>query len=109
MTDKPRAIQYKDVVQAVQQLCIDSCYQLPADVLGAIKDAAETETNPKAANILAKLIDNAAIASSERIPICQDTGLAIVFSLISFSIQYLVLNQSNNLLIPLLELQERQQ
>ena len=79
MSDQLRAIEYDDVVNAVGQLCIDSCYELPSDVLDALKAAAKKETNPKAANILGQLIDNAEIASNERIPICQDTGLAIVF------------------------------
>lgn len=74
-----RAIDYKDVADAVAQLCIDSCYELSDDVLSALSDAAKTETNPAAVDILEQLIENARIAKDERIPICQDTGLAVVF------------------------------
>jgi fumarate hydratase subunit alpha len=74
-----RAIDYKDVADAVGQLCIDSCYELGDDVLSALTDAADKETNPAAVDILAQIIENARIAKDERIPICQDTGLAIVF------------------------------
>ena len=74
-----RSIQYETVVSAVEALCIDSCYELPGDVLGALKDAAGTETDARAKRILDQLIENADIAESERIPLCQDTGLAVVF------------------------------
>ena len=74
-----KKIEYEMIVDTVRQLCIDSCYELPADVLDAIKAAVETETNEKAVTILNQLIDNAAIARTDRIPLCQDTGLAIVF------------------------------
>ncbi len=72
-------IKHEKIVKAVKQLCIDSCYELPQDVLDAIKAAAKTETNPSAVSILNRLVENADIASSERIPLCQDTGLAVVF------------------------------
>ncbi len=72
-------IKYEKIVKAVKQLCIDSCYELPQDVLDAIKTAAKTETNPSAVSILKRLVENADIARAERIPLCQDTGLAVVF------------------------------
>jgi len=74
-----KEIQYKNIVDTVRQLCIDCCYELPHDVVDAIKKAAKKETNPKAAKILDQLIENANIAKDQRIPLCQDTGLAVVF------------------------------
>jgi len=74
-----RKIPYEKIAGTVQQLCIDSCYELPDDVLSALKNAAESESNPRAKKILAQLIENARIAKDERIPLCQDTGLAVVF------------------------------
>jgi fumarate hydratase subunit alpha len=74
-----RTIEYKKVVDTVSRLCIQSCYELSADVLEALTAAEKTETNPAAASLLAQLIENARIASQERIPLCQDTGLAVVF------------------------------
>ena len=74
-----RNIDYKQIVTAVENLCIQSCYELPADVLGAIETAANNESDPKAKNILNQLIENAGIAKEKHIPLCQDTGLTIVF------------------------------
>jgi fumarate hydratase subunit alpha len=74
-----RPIEYEKILTAVQQLCIESCYELGEDVLAALKSAAKNETNPRAVKILEQLIENARIAADERIPLCQDTGLAVVF------------------------------
>ena len=63
----------------VESLCIKAAYELPADVLSALEDAARKESNPVAAKILRQLIENAHLAAGERIPLCQDTGLAVVF------------------------------
>lgn len=60
-------------------MCIAACYELPEDVLAAIEKAAEKESKPAAARILKQLIENAHIAAREKIPLCQDTGLAVVF------------------------------
>ncbi len=74
-----KTVPYEKIVDSVEQLCIDSNYELGEDVLGAIKKASKNETDTRAAGILEKLIENAKIAHSDRIPLCQDTGLAVVF------------------------------
>ncbi len=74
-----KTVAYEKIVDTVEQLCIDSNYELPEDVLCAIKSAAKNETDGRAAGILEKLIENAKIAHCDRIPLCQDTGLAVVF------------------------------
>ncbi len=74
-----RTIEYKKVVDTVSRLCIESGYELGADVLEALTGAADSETNPAAAELLRQLIENARIAGREQIPLCQDTGLAVVF------------------------------
>jgi fumarate hydratase subunit alpha len=74
-----RTIEFEQIVKIVESLCIAACYELPADVLAALEKAAETESNPRAARILAQLVENARIAAQDHIPLCQDTGLAVVF------------------------------
>ena len=74
-----RTIAFEYVVDAVQQLCISCAYDLPQDVLVALQDAREKESNPGAERILAQLVENAQIAKADRIPLCQDTGLMVVF------------------------------
>lgn len=74
-----RQIDYQDIVLTVQQLCIECCYELPADVFAAIEYAAANESNERAARILEQLMENAQIAKQDHIPLCQDTGLTVVF------------------------------
>jgi fumarate hydratase subunit alpha len=74
-----RYIEYQKIVDTVENLCISAAYELPEDVLTALQEAAQKESNPAAAKILNQLIENARIAKAERIPLCQDTGLAVVF------------------------------
>ena len=74
-----RYIKYQKIVEAVKSLCIEAAYELGDDVLTSLKKAAAEETNPKAVSILNQLIENAHLAKTESIPLCQDTGLAVVF------------------------------
>jgi len=74
-----RHIDYQDIVITVQQLCIECCYELPTDVFAAIEYAAANESNERAKRILEQLMENAQIAKQDHIPLCQDTGLTVVF------------------------------
>ena len=74
-----RTIQYTDIVTAVRSICVEAAYVLPDDVLARIKEARAAEPFPRARDILDDIIENAGIAASQRIPICQDTGTAVFF------------------------------
>ena len=74
-----RYIEFEKVVETVGLLCIEAAYELGDDVLDALERASERESDPAAVVILKKLIENAHIATAEKIPLCQDTGLAVVF------------------------------
>lgn len=74
-----RIIEFEEVVRTVESLCETVCYELPPDVLEGLKQAAKKESSRTAVKILEQLIENARIAAEERIPLCQDTGLAVVF------------------------------
>jgi len=74
-----KTVPFDSVVDAVEKLVIETNYNLPDDVLGALKKASGNETSLLAISILDQIIENADIASSELLPICQDTGLALFF------------------------------
>jgi fumarate hydratase subunit alpha len=74
-----RYIEFEKVAEMVESLCIAVCHELPEDVLAALEEAAEKESNPAAARVLRTLVENARLAASERVPLCQDTGVAVVF------------------------------
>ena len=60
-------------------MCIQANRELPEDVLAALKKARQAETSELAKDILDQLIANARLAREENLPICQDTGLVVVF------------------------------
>jgi fumarate hydratase subunit alpha len=74
-----RYIKFEKIVETLCRLCISACHELGDDVLTALKKALERETNPTAKRIFEQLLENARIAKQERIPLCQDTGVAVVF------------------------------
>lgn len=74
-----REIITSEITVTVSQLFQEACYYLPEDVLKALKKAQEAEESPVGREVLAKLLENAEIAAQGAIPLCQDTGSAIVF------------------------------
>ncbi len=68
------------VTLAVRDLCITANYDLPVDVYEALKAARQTEESPVGREVLAQLVENADIAAADRVPICQDTGFAVIFA-----------------------------
>jgi fumarate hydratase subunit alpha len=73
-----REIQAGDVTNTVARLFEHSCYYLPSDVITALKQAREKEKSPVCCDVLDKILENVEIAGKEQIPLCQDTGAAVV-------------------------------
>ncbi|MEL7609696.1 MAG: fumarate hydratase [Bacillota bacterium] len=74
-----REIPAVQITQSVFRMCIGANYHLPADVCARIDSARNEETFPAAKDTLDKLSENARIAGEGKFPICQDTGMALVF------------------------------
>lgn len=74
-----REISCKKITDIVAQLVVDANHYLPYDVITAVKEAAEREDDKKAKTILYKITDNCKIAKKGTYPLCQDTGIAVVF------------------------------
>jgi len=74
-----RTIDTTKITDAVKDLCQQANVELPADVKDKLQASAKLETESVAQDTLSQLIENADIAAGERTPICQDTGLAVVF------------------------------
>ena len=75
-----RELDVAAVTAAVRDLCITANYDLPVDVYDALVKAAETEESLVGREVLAQLVENADIAAADRVPICQDTGFAVIFA-----------------------------
>lgn len=73
-----REINVTQVTDAVARLFEHSCYYLSDDVLGALKRARGQEESPVCGEVLDRMLENADLAGKEGIPLCQDTGTAVV-------------------------------
>lgn len=74
-----REIAFDQIVQTVRDLCIEANCVLPCDLREAISDAKSTEESPVGKSILGDLVENFTFAGEKHLPICQDTGMAVVF------------------------------
>jgi len=74
-----REISAKAIADVVARLSMEANFELEEDVLKALKSGLGAEQSPVGKEIFSQLLENARIARTERMPICQDTGLAVVF------------------------------
>ncbi len=74
-----RNIDVSEITAAVREMCIEVNHKLSPDMVGKLTDAREREESPLGRQILGQLIENMDIAREEMIPICQDTGMAVIF------------------------------
>lgn len=74
-----RTIHVNDVTSNIREMCIEANHYLTPDMDEALKNAVETEKSGLGKQILNQLQDNLKIAGEDMIPICQDTGMAVVF------------------------------
>jgi fumarate hydratase subunit alpha len=75
-----REIKSTDISQALRDLFLQANYDLPEEALQALRGALARERQPTARGVLATLVRNAEIARCERLAMCQDCGLAVVFA-----------------------------
>lgn len=74
-----RSINVEEITKNIKEMCIEANYYLSEDMNKALKNATGTEKSPLGKQILNQLQDNLKIAGKDMIPICQDTGMAVVF------------------------------
>ena len=74
-----RTVQTEIITETIKKMCIEANYSLSSDMVKAMRKAEEKEESVLGNQILAQLQDNLEIAASDMIPICQDTGMAVVF------------------------------
>lgn len=74
-----RSINVEEITKNIKEMCIEANYYLSEDMNKALEHAADTEKSPLGKQILNQLQENLKIAGEDMIPICQDTGMAVVF------------------------------
>lgn len=73
-----REIKADQITETVARMAVEATHFLPEDVEGAIRQARQTERNPLGVQIIDEILENAEIARTRMLPLCQDTGTAVV-------------------------------
>ena len=76
---EPRKITCGEITAAVKKLFIDCNYFIGEDILCALRSAKESEESPVGKSVLDQIIENDILAAKEELPLCQDTGMAVLF------------------------------
>ena len=74
-----RTVKTEEITKSIKEMCIEANYYLSKDMDAAMKKAVQTEESGLGKKVLNQLQDNLKIADEEMIPICQDTGMAVIF------------------------------
>ena len=74
-----RTVNVSELTKSIKEMCIEANHYLSKDMETTLKCARETEASPLGKQILNQLSENLKIAADDMIPICQDTGMAVVF------------------------------
>ena len=74
-----RELEAAKITEVVARLCKEANFELEDDVQNALEKAYEKEESPAGKEVLRQIVENSKIARSEQIPMCQDTGLAVIF------------------------------
>lgn len=84
-----RTIEVKEVTAAIKEMCIEANYYLTEDMVEVLRTACIKEASSIGKQVLHQLQENLNIADKEQIPICQDTGMAVVFMKIGQQVQFI--------------------
>lgn len=74
-----RTINVAEITKNIKEMCIEANHYMTPDMEDALKKAADTEKSPLGRQIICQLQENLKIAGEDMIPICQDTGMAVIF------------------------------
>ena len=74
-----RQINTEQITDTIEKLCIDANYNLGDDLKSSLRGALEKEESPLGREVITQLLENAEIGKQEQVPVCQDTGFAIIF------------------------------
>lgn len=74
-----RQINTEEITDTVEKICIDANYNLGEDLITSLRNALDKEESPLGKEVIKQLLENAEIGKNEQVPVCQDTGYAVVF------------------------------
>jgi fumarate hydratase subunit alpha len=74
-----KTIPFKKIVNSVRDLCLAAAFDLPPGTARSLRAAVRKESSPRGRRMLGRILDNARVARAQRVPICQDTGVAVFY------------------------------
>lgn len=83
-----RTIDLNSVTEKIREMFIDACENIPQSVLDKLAEAAREEKSPLSKSVLGKIIENDKLARDKELPLCQDTGVAVVFLTIGSEVTF---------------------
>lgn len=83
-----RTIDLKIVTEKIREMFIDACDNIPQNVLNKLVEAERNEKSPLSKSVLSKVIENDKLAREKNLPLCQDTGVAVVFLTIGSEVTF---------------------
>lgn len=82
-----RKLEVSSIIQRVEEMCIEANYYVNSSLINTLKIAKDVETSTLGKTILSQIIENDNIATQEHVPMCQDTGIVVVFVEIGHELQ----------------------
>lgn len=84
-----RKLEVSSIISKIEAMCIDANYNVSSSLMTTLKQAQDNETSTLGKNILSQIIKNDEIATQSQVPMCQDTGIVVVFVEIGSELQLL--------------------
>ena len=83
-----REVKVSEITDKVEEMFIDACRNIPCNILSALKEAKEKEESPLGKEVIERIIQNDELAKEKQLPICQDTGVAVVFLEVGYDVHF---------------------
>ena len=83
-----REIKVSEITNKVEEMFIDACRNIPCNILASLKEAKEKEESALGKEVIERIIQNDELAKEKKLPICQDTGVAVVFLEVGYDVHF---------------------
>ena len=83
-----REIKVSEITNKVEEMFIDACRNIPCNILASLKEAKEKEESALGKEVIERIIQNDELAKEKQLPICQDTGVAVVFLEVGYDVHF---------------------
>jgi fumarate hydratase subunit alpha len=83
-----REVRVSEITDKIEEMFIDACRNIPCNILASLKEAKEKEESPLGKEVIERIIQNDELAREKQLPICQDTGVAVVFLEVGYDVHF---------------------